>query len=732
VGLPVEESYFIGTDAAKNVYLAGNFHNTIDLDPGPGITNVSSQFDNIFISKFNSAGAFIWGKHLGKNNNYTVCKSLSVDAQGNVYTTGYFNGIADFDPGPENYYLKSTTTTGFENNDVFISKLDPSGNFQWAKQIGANNVDIGNSIHADLFGNVYTTGYITGVVDLDPGDASTIKGSRDLVTAFIIKLDAAGNFKFAKAFEGNHYSEGKYIRTDNKGNIYTSGYFGGVVDFDPGAGVHNFTTDAIFTQETFLSKLDSSGNFVWAIRDIIGLDIAVDNNENIYSHSVLLAKYDRNGNLVWKKPIGGLPNSIYPHNDIQVDLAGNIYLSGFFRYTQDFDPGPLVYNLTATGAGYASDVFLSKLDPDGNFLWAKSFGGSDEDYATGLSVNINGEVYITGIFLEQVDFDPGSEEYKLSSSAFGNVFVHKMSPCKNIPPVTLDIVSCKSYMLNNTVYDSSGNYTQILTTSTGCDSVINLNLQINIVSSSVAITTCTGYNWNGRLIKKSGKYRDTLQTPGGCDSIANLNLVINRLSSTVDSTICKGQSYNRHTITGTYTDTLTNANGCDSVVRLKLIVLEKPAPDLGTQTEICAGDSITLKPGIFQSYQWQDGSTADVYIVKKTGIYSVTVTNICGAGSDEINIIDGVCKLYFPNAFTPNNDGRNDRFMLLHPGDVSGFHLFIYNRHGQKVFETKDYMEAWRGVYNGLSAAAGVYVWYSEFKEAGVSKQLKGTVLLLR
>jgi gliding motility-associated-like protein len=341
-------------------------------------------------------------------------------------------------------------------------------------------------------------------------------------------------------------------------------------------------------------------------------------------------------------------------------------------------------------------------------------------------------VYITGIFLEQVDFDPGSEEYKLSSSAFGNVFVHKMSPCKNIPPVTLDIVSCKSYMLNNTVYDSSGNYTQILTTSTGCDSVINLNLQINIVSSSVAITTCTGYNWNGRLIKKSGKYRDTLQTPGGCDSIANLNLVINRLSSTVDSTICKGQSYNRHTITGTYTDTLTNANGCDSVVRLKLIVLEKPAPDLGTQTEICAGDSITLKPGIFQSYQWQDGSTADVYIVKKTGIYSVTVTNICGAGSDEINIIDGVCKLYFPNAFTPNNDGRNDRFMLLHPGDVSGFHLFIYNRHGQKVFETKDYMEAWRGVYNGLSAAAGVYVWYSEFKEAGGSKQLKGTVLLLR
>lgn len=732
VGLPVDESYFVGTDAFNNVYIAGNFHNSIDLDPGAGVNIVSSQFDNVFISKFSSSGNFIWGKLLGKNDNYTVIKSLSVDAKGNVYTTGYFTGKADFDPGPGVFYLTSAAASGHDNNDVFISGLDANGNFKWAKQIGGDNVDIGTSIVADNFGNVYTTGYVTGAVDLDTGPGSFIKGSIDLVTAFIIKLDTVGVYKYAKSFDGDHLSQGMYIRIDIKGNVYTSGYYEGTVDFDPGTGVRNFSTGPNFNQEDFLSKLDSSGNFIWVIKDIIGLDFAVDDNENVFAYYSLLSKYDINGNLVWKKPAGGSPNFNYPHNDIQVDHVGNIYLSGSFRYTQDFDPGSAVYNITTSGGGYASDVFVSKLDNDGNFIYAKSFGGGEEDYATGIAIDANGDVYTAGVFLQQVDFDPGTDDYTVTASNFGNVFLHKMSPCKNIPPVTLNVVSCKSYKLNNISYNTSGAYTQTLTTRNGCDSVINLNLQISIAASSTPVVSCTNYKWNGRLLTTSGRYTDTLQTLNGCDSIATIDLKINRLSSTINATICTGQSYNRHTIAGTYTDTFTTPNGCDSLVTAHLTILQKPTPLLGEDTQICAGDSIVLRPGMFQSYQWQDGTTQPTYIAKKAGLYAVTVSNTCGAATDEINIAEGICKIYFPNAFTPNNDGRNDKFMLMYAYNITDFYLSVYNRYGQNVFETKDYTKAWTGTYKGLPAIPGAYIWYSSFKEAGVLTHMKGSVLLLR
>jgi gliding motility-associated-like protein len=287
-------------------------------------------------------------------------------------------------------------------------------------------------------------------------------------------------------------------------------------------------------------------------------------------------------------------------------------------------------------------------------------------------------------------------------------------------------------MLNNMRYDSSGTYTQTLTTRESCDSVINLNLLINIPTSNSSVSTCTSYKWNGRLLVKSGAYNDTLQTSSGCDSIVRLNLKINRLASIQNIIICAGQSYNRHTTAGNYTDTLQTINGCDSIVTLHLTVLNKPAPTLGADAEVCAGDSITLNPGIFQSYTWQDGSTGAAYVAKKAGLYSVVVSNTCGTGGDEVKVTEGICKTYFPNVFSPNGDGKNDKFILLNPYNLAGFHLRIYNRYGQTVFETTDYAKPWLGMYKGVPAVPGTYVWYSEFNEAGVSKQLKGTVLLLK
>jgi gliding motility-associated-like protein len=730
-GLPFDESYFIGTDAAKNVYVAGNFHFTVDLDPGPGATNVSSNFDNIFVCKFNSSGSFIWGRHLGKNDRYTVCKSLSVDSKGNVFTTGYFTGTADFDPGAGVYNLSANASVNSESPDIFISCLDTDGNLRWAKQIGDNNIDIANSITADIFGNVYITGYFSGVVDLDPGFGRSDKGKQNVANTFIIKLDIGGNFKFAQVFEGTHTATGKFIRTDNKGNLFISGYFYGDVDFDPGTGIRLLST-GITAESNFLSKLDSSGNFAWAIKDITGLDIATDGLGNVYTYFDLLTKYDANGNEVWMRPTGGTPNTTFAYADITTDANGNIYFTGLFHYTRDFDPGPAEYNLTTNGGGYASDVFVCKLDNNGMFVWAKSFGGRAEDYATSITVDNDENVYTTGVFLGTADFDGGPGTYPLTSPAGGGIFIHKMSRCNNIPPVTLTIEECKSYTLNNTTYKNSGTYTQVITTNTGCDSIIHLNLIINSINTNVQATTCNRYSFGRKSLSTSGQYTDTLQAINGCDSIVHLDLTVTKSTTSTNVAICSGETYAGHTTEGTYTDTFRTANGCDSVVTVHLAVLQKPAPDLGADKELCPGDSITLIAGNFQTYQWNDGSTSATQLVKNAGSYTVNVVNACGVGRDEIRVTEATCGMYFPTAFTPNNDGKNERFALLHPQQLSDFKLLVYNRFGELVFQTKDYSKGWTGMHKNVAAPGGTYVWYSQFKRSGVVSNLKGTVLLIR
>ena len=94
----------------------------------------------------------------------------------------------------------------------------------------------------------------------------------------------------------------------------------------------------------------------------------------------------------------------------------------------------------------------------------------------------------------------------------------------------------------------------------------------------------------------------------------------------------------------------------------------------------------------------------------------------------------GICDIYFPSAFTPNNDGKNDLFKILGGHNLSSYYLVVYNRWGQKVFQTTDYTNGWDGKLNGILSEAGVYVWYCNFKKSNntVNFEKKGTILLIR
>ncbi len=829
-GFSGDETYLVGVDAAKNVYLTGNFRNTIDVDPGPGVFNLTApQLENVFICKLDPTGNFIWGARLG-GVRASIVTSLQVDMAGNVYTTGRFTATADFDPGPGVYNLVTGTAIP-ELTAVFISKLDTDGNFNWARQIGGDNLGIGLGIVLDGSGNVIITGNVTGITDMDPGPGVDNQGSNGVTNCFVEKLDNAGNYIFGKVFSGNYLGVGQYIALDNNGNIYTSGYFEGTVDFDPGPAVYNLVTP--FNSTTpFVSKLDAAGNFVWAKKDMGG-SIVVDANQNFYTYSSAVSvgyvtKFDQDGDTLWMKVTGGGAYSSYFNASIKLDPAGNIFITGRFRYTQDFDPGPGVFNMTATGNAFTSDVFICRLDADGNFVWAVGFGSWSEDYALSLVLDDLGNVYTAGVYGFTVDFDPGPGVYYLTPGiAGGGIFIHKMVRCANPTYSTINHFACNSYTLNGITYNSSGTYTQTLINSNNCDSTLTLNLTVGGSNSTLTVSACDSYTWNGQTYTTSGVYSDTLIASDNCDSIINLALTIKQKSfSSVAATICEGQNYNGHTLPGIYTDTLIAANGCDSIrtlnlsvnpkkyatltnsicqgqsylgytntgiyrdtlvasngcdsirtlnltvnptynlienksicngqsylgyslpgnylvrlstingcdsmINLMLTVDESPRPYIGVDTAICMSKPLILSPGIFESYLWQDGSTNNQYTVTREGVYTVDVTNACGSASAMVKISANSCKWYIPNSFTPNNDGKNDVFRILNAFDLENFSMIIFNRYGQKIFETNDFTKGWNGRYLGQVGDQGSYVWKCSFSESGSVINIHGIVTLFR
>ena len=165
-------------------------------------------------------------------------------------------------------------------------------------------------------------------------------------------VSASGqNYVWVKQYEGSSPANAYGISLDESGNIFTMGWFDGIVDFDPGPGVYNLTSPGNLT-DVFITKSDASGNLIWA-KQLEGTSI-------VYGYAMT------------------------------TDGAGNVYTTGWFADTGDFDPGPGVYNLTAISA---RDVFINKLDPSGNFLWAKQLSGTGNERGYGITIDQSGNVY---------------------------------------------------------------------------------------------------------------------------------------------------------------------------------------------------------------------------------------------------------------------------------------------------------------------------------------------------
>lgn len=385
-------------DASGNIYVSGFFQGTVDFDPGPAAFNMTSTVTgSAFAAKYDPIGNLIWAKSYGGGG--AVGQSITVDGSGNVYITGGFVATGDFDPGPGVFNMTARTTT---ESDIYFLKLDVNGDFVWAKEInGGTWFDNSYEIKLDAAGNVFVIGrfYFQGgpSFDFDPGPGTF------LLTAthediFILKLDNDGNFVWARdigAPTGSDEHRGYSIDIDNAGNVYATGYFEGTVDFDFGAGTTNLTATGDW--DVFFMKVDNNGNFAWARK-------LTNSAPTYYTDGQYGSK-------------------------IEVDAAGNIYTSGRFNGTTDFDLGAGTFNLTSNGD---FDAYLLKMTTDGDFVWAKSWGGTQYDEGFSLSTTSAGVSYVIGSFRTTVDFDPGVGNYNLTSAGADDVFISKFDENGNL------------------------------------------------------------------------------------------------------------------------------------------------------------------------------------------------------------------------------------------------------------------------------------------------------------
>lgn len=351
-------------DAQGNIYAYGRYAAAtsgaqMDINPGsevtlfPALPPTGQNSDFSFILKLDSNGNFLWVKEiLGASALGDLSsRHMDIDAEGNIYVAADYTTIVNFG-APQNIAFSNTSKS------FYLAKYTGAGDFVWAKEFaGAIPTSFLKQLTSLVVQNenLYISGWYYGNLDLNPGaDVDTLSSVAEAMS-FIVQLDTAGTYVFAKRLIGS----GNYINdlaVDATGNIYAVGEFYGTVDFDPNAGVTNLVSvGAANDSDAFLMKLNNTGELSWAKRvGADGYDLA---------------------------------------NACTIDNNGKLLVTGIFSGDVDFDPG----NGVAEQEGIAEiDCFLLRLDADGNYETSHVWGGDMFDYAFGIFQDNDNNILIHG------------------------------------------------------------------------------------------------------------------------------------------------------------------------------------------------------------------------------------------------------------------------------------------------------------------------------------------------
>ncbi|MFA5178439.1 MAG: hypothetical protein WC427_02665 [Candidatus Paceibacterota bacterium] len=438
----------LAIDKEGNIYVAGYFQGTVNLDLKGGIFEINSLGNSlinsavdIYVAKYSREKDLLWGFSIGSSGK-DIPLALGLDFKENIYLIGYFGGLADFDPNLENEKILDAVS----GRDAFLAKYNNNGKFEWAKKIGNlekipflendDRFEEARVIAFDKDNNVYLAGVFDGTINLDePNSGNTLNtftsknNSRDV---FIAVYNELGEYQkgFILGDTGDDEVQGLIINPDKE--IYLAGSFSGKTNFDLKDKTNKktiFSSNGNF--DAFLLKYNNDFDYLWSKKwggngkdESFGLALN-KNNEIIVAgnffgpitigtkklllegaSNVFFAIFNQNGELKIAKSFGsGSAKAL----KVIFDQENNIYLSGFFKTICNFSTIKENKSLIATSEGAATDAFIAKYDQEGNYLWANNLGGnvfleSENQLAEGLVIGKNNFPMIAGVFYKDIIF----------------------------------------------------------------------------------------------------------------------------------------------------------------------------------------------------------------------------------------------------------------------------------------------------------------------------------------
>src|SRR3569832_1180171 len=378
---------------------------------------------------------------------------VATDSAGNVYTVGSYSATVDFDPS-----AGTDTRTAVGSPDIYVTRRNADGSYAWTWTAGGTGSDVAYAVAVDTLGAVYVAGAFTGSVAFGPSNPATdsLRTSAGGTDVFVVKLDAAGHFAWVRTF-GSSTSDTAYALGVANDNVYVTGVFAGTANFAPWVAGGSSRT-SVGNSDVFLSCLGSDGSYRWT-RTFGGggndraVALAEEGNGNVYNTNKasiigttgtvnfnpqgtgdvktvqgtdgFVSQWHPDGSYGWTRLIGG--SGVDVSNAVVVNTWGEIYLTGVYNGTVDFEPGAGVDQRTTSNSN--GDVFVTQLYSDGSYgwtrtyNWARTYGPGNGDEGYGLAVDSRGGVYIAGAFYGTRDFDPGAGVDQRTSLGNKDIFI---------------------------------------------------------------------------------------------------------------------------------------------------------------------------------------------------------------------------------------------------------------------------------------------------------------------